>query len=112
MPISLYPNWAACSTNSCGCDAPRRKEKLVVIWSSLYCISIFLFMHICTFIYLRVFFMQILHAATKLPFLPHHNVPCEITNNGNLLHPLLQSNLYVPRSVSTIPAQCVPVHLL
>jgi hypothetical protein len=39
IAISLYPSLAASCTSSCGCDAPRRKEKLLVICSSLYMLT-------------------------------------------------------------------------
>src|SRR5918994_2525036 len=35
-PSAARPSTCACSTNSSGCDAPRRKEKLVVTASSAY----------------------------------------------------------------------------
>src|SRR5947207_493630 len=36
MPIAVSPSASARATISCGCEAPRRKEKLVVTASSAY----------------------------------------------------------------------------
>src|SRR5205823_551362 len=36
MPIAVSPSSSAQATISCGCEAPRRKEKLVVTASSAY----------------------------------------------------------------------------
>src|ERR1700730_16599443 len=42
MPMAKQPSLSAVSTISCGCEAPRRKEKLVVTASSAYALIRFL----------------------------------------------------------------------
>ena len=89
MARCLYPNEAPASISSCGCEAPRKNEKLVVTCSSVY-FTVFIF-------------MQRIHADTTVVFSVRYNALSETTSSGSLLHLLLSSQ---HRSIASL-APCI-----
>src|SRR5262245_23133955 len=91
MPMAASPSSAAWPTISCGCEAPRRNEKLVAAASS------------------AKLFMQTSRVRTIVGLRPARKGPRGRARSGGPAHPRRGSSRVCPRPCSaTIQARCAP----